>query len=30
MQIYIIYLGLPQVGYVIGAVPAGILALSLC
>ncbi|TPJ72784.1 amino acid ABC transporter permease [Mesorhizobium sp. B2-6-2] len=30
MQIYIIYLGLPQVGYVIGAVPAGIMALSLC
>ena len=30
MQIYIIYLGLPQIGYVIGAVPAGILALSLC
>ncbi|MBB6485893.1 polar amino acid transport system permease protein [Rhizobium lusitanum] len=30
MQIYIIYLGLPQVGYVISAIPAGILALSLC
>jgi polar amino acid transport system permease protein len=30
MQIYIIYLGLPQVGYVIGAIPAGIMALSLC
>lgn len=30
MQIYLIYLGLPQVGYVIGAIPAGILALSLC
>jgi polar amino acid transport system permease protein len=30
MQIYIIYLGLPQVGHVISAVPAGILALSLC
>ncbi len=30
MQIYIIYLCLPQVGYVISAVPAGILALSLC
>jgi len=30
MQIYLIYLGLPQVGYVISAVPAGILALSLC
>jgi polar amino acid transport system permease protein len=30
MQIYMIYLGLPQLGYVIDAVPAGILALSLC
>lgn len=30
MQIYILYLGLPQVGYVIGAIPAGVLALSLC
>ena len=30
MQIYMIYLGLPQLGYVIGAVPAGIAALSLC
>lgn len=30
MQIYIIYLGLPQVGVIISAVPAGILALSLC
>lgn len=30
MQIYIIYLGLPQLGYVVGAIPAGILALSLC
>lgn len=30
MQIYIIYLGLPQVGYVIGPISAGILALSLC
>jgi polar amino acid transport system permease protein len=30
MQIYIIYLGLPQVGFVISAIPAGILALSLC
>ncbi|WP_420963234.1 amino acid ABC transporter permease [Brucella sp. IR073] len=30
MQIYIIYLGLPQVGYVIGPIPAGVLALSLC
>lgn len=30
MQVYLIYLGLPQLGYVIDAVPAGILALSLC
>ncbi|RWI72078.1 amino acid ABC transporter permease [Mesorhizobium sp.] len=30
MQVYLIYLGLPQVGYVINAVPAGVLALSLC
>ena len=30
MQIYMIYLGLPQLGYVISAVPAGIAALSLC
>ena len=30
MQIYIIYLGLPQFGFVISAIPAGILALSLC
>ncbi|CDZ41426.1 His/Glu/Gln/Arg/opine family amino ABC transporter, permease, 3-TM region [Neorhizobium galegae bv. officinalis] len=30
MQIYIVYLGLPQIGYVINAIPAGILALSLC
>ncbi|MDB9960088.1 amino acid ABC transporter permease [Amylibacter sp.] len=30
MQVYLIYLGLPQMGYVIDAVPAGILALTLC
>jgi polar amino acid transport system permease protein len=30
MQVYLIYLGLPQIGYVIDAVPAGIIALSLC
>lgn len=30
MQIYIIYLGLPQIGYVVGPIPAGIIALSLC
>ena len=30
MQIYLIYLGMPQLGFVIGAVPAGVLALSLC
>ncbi|RWP25855.1 MAG: amino acid ABC transporter permease [Mesorhizobium sp.] len=30
MQIYLIYLGLPRLGLVIDAVPAGVLALSLC
>ena len=30
MQIYIIYLGLPQLGYVVGPMVAGISALSLC
>ncbi|WP_298852670.1 amino acid ABC transporter permease [uncultured Ruegeria sp.] len=30
MQVYLIYLGLPQLGYVIDAIPAGILALTLC
>lgn len=30
MQIYLFYLGLPQFGYVIDAVPSGVLALSLC
>lgn len=30
MQVYLIYLGLPQLGYVIDAVPAGIIALALC
>ncbi|WP_081991093.1 amino acid ABC transporter permease [Inquilinus limosus] len=30
MQVYIIYMGLPQLGYVVKAVPAGIAALSLC
>ena len=30
MQIYMIYMGLPQLGYVVGAVPAGVAALSLC
>jgi len=30
MQIYLLYLGLPQLGFVIGAIPAGIIALSLC
>ena len=30
MQIYLIYLGLPQVGVIVDAVPAGIAALSLC
>ncbi|AYG70882.1 MULTISPECIES: amino acid ABC transporter permease [unclassified Rhizobium] len=30
MQIYLIYLGLPQFGIVLNAVPSGILALSVC
>ncbi len=30
MQIYIIYLGLPQLGFVVDAIPAGIAALALC
>ncbi|MQW90024.1 amino acid ABC transporter permease [Sinorhizobium saheli] len=30
MQIYLIYLGLPQLGIIMDAVPSGILALSLC
>jgi polar amino acid transport system permease protein len=30
MQVYLIYLGLPQLGFIIDAVPAGIVALSLC
>ncbi|RWI99734.1 amino acid ABC transporter permease [Mesorhizobium sp.] len=30
IQVYLIYLGLPQLGIVLSAVPAGILALSLC
>ncbi len=30
VQLYVIYLGLPQLGFVINAVPAGIVALSLC
>ncbi|MBE8158662.1 MAG: amino acid ABC transporter permease [Betaproteobacteria bacterium] len=30
MQVYLIYLGLPQLGFVVGAVTAGITALSLC
>ncbi len=30
MQVYLIYLGLPQLGFVVGAVPAGVMALSLC
>ena len=30
MQLYLIYLGLPQLGFVVTAVPAGIAALSLC
>ncbi len=30
MQIYLVYMGLPQLGFVVGAVPAGITALALC
>jgi len=30
LQVYLIYLGLPQLGYDVAAVPAGIAALSLC
>ncbi len=30
MQVYLIYLGLPQLGFVVEAVPAGVMALSLC
>jgi|TARA_B110000967_G_C18901409_1_gene575587 polar amino acid transport system permease protein len=30
MQVYLIYLGLPQLGIIVDAVPAGIIALSLC
>ena len=30
MQLYLVYIGLPQMGFVIDPVPAGIIALSLC
>jgi len=30
VQVYLLYLGLPQLGWVIDAIPAGIIALSLC
>ena len=30
MQIYLIYIGLPQLGFVVDPVPAGIAALSIC
>ncbi|WP_269502167.1 amino acid ABC transporter permease [Burkholderia sp. IMCC1007] len=30
MQIFILYLGLPQLGYVVDPIPAGVTALSLC
>ncbi|AUX78960.1 amino acid ABC transporter permease [Sinorhizobium fredii] len=30
MQVYLVYLGLPQLGVMIDAVPSGIIALSLC
>ncbi|MGU9950729.1 MAG: amino acid ABC transporter permease [Gammaproteobacteria bacterium WSBS_2016_MAG_OTU1] len=30
IQVYLIYIGLPQIGFVVDAIPAGIAALSLC
>ncbi|RZF30682.1 amino acid ABC transporter permease [Paraburkholderia sp. UYCP14C] len=30
MQIFILYLGLPQLGYIVDPIPAGVAALSLC
>ena len=30
VQVYLLYLGLPQLGWVIDAIPAGVIALSLC
>lgn len=30
LQVYVLYLGLPQIGFAMSAVPAGIIALSLC
>ncbi len=30
MQVYLIYLGLPQLGFVVDAIPAGVTALGLC
>lgn len=30
VQVYLLYLGLPQMGWVIDAIPAGVIALSLC
>ena len=30
LQVYVLYLGLPQIGYALDAIPAGIMALSLC
>ncbi len=30
VQVYLLYLGLPQMGWVINAIPAGVIALSLC
>ncbi len=30
MQVYLLYIGLPQLGFMIDAVPSGIIALSLC
>ncbi len=30
VQVYLLYMGLPQMGWVIDAIPAGVIALSLC
>jgi len=30
LQVYVLYLGLPQIGFALDAIPAGIVALSLC
>ncbi len=30
LQVYLIYLGLPQIGFILDAIPSGVMALSLC